>query len=232
MNAPAPNLGAAMQGGRAAGQAPGRHANDFYPTPAAVTDVLIDHWLDEWCGENDVVWEPAAGNGAMVRRLSAAGIRTIGSDLHAYTGPDGLPTGYQSGVDFLSAEFPEALWALPRGPRITVVTNPPFKLAAAFVERAAALMQTGAIDAFAFFLKATFWHARSRLDLFHRAPPALVLPLTWRPDFDGRGCPTMDCMWNVWTPKMIPGQTRYLPIPRTEDVRCRKSTDAAAGVTR
>lgn len=36
---------------------------------------------------------------------------------------------------------------------------------------------------FAMLLKAQYWHAAKRAQLFCEVPPSYVLPLTWRPDF-------------------------------------------------
>jgi len=47
-------------------------------------------------------------------------------------------------------------------------------------------------------LKATYWHSKNRKALFRRTKPAAVWSLTWRPDFLGKGRPTMDVMWCVW----------------------------------
>jgi hypothetical protein len=65
----------------------------------------------------------------------------------------------------------------------------------------------------ALLLKATYWHAAKRIDLFRRHPPAAVHPLTWRVDFDGRDAPTMDVCWNVWQTGTT--GTRYEPIVRS-----------------
>ena len=64
------------------------------------------------------IWEPAAGDGAIVRELSASGRQVVASDIHDY----GLANCRI--LDYLTA---------PRMVGVDgLVTNPPFKLAIEF----------------------------------------------------------------------------------------------------
>lgn len=167
-----------------------RRALDFYPTPPEVTEALLQ-FLRLKPG---TVWEPACGYGAMARVLEQHGHQVIATDLRE--------TGFgEGGVDFLSA-----------GRRYcdAIVTNPPFVVAEQFIRRS-----LGFAPVVAMVLKSQYWHAAKRHSLFLDAPPAWVLPLTWRPDFVGGergGSPTMDILWTVW----IAGDTttKYRPLRR------------------
>lgn len=89
--------------------------SDFYPTPPYAIWPLLQV---EAFGH--AVWEPACGDGAISKVLESIGVPVISTDLHAH--------GYgRSGVDFLRARK-------LRAPDIA--TNPPFKLANAFVRKA------------------------------------------------------------------------------------------------
>lgn len=92
----------------------GRPESDFYPTPPAATHALLERY-----DPGPSVWEPACGNGAISRILEARGHQVVSTDLYDH----GYGQG-QAGVDFLSAR---ALLAP------SIVTNPPFRLAEAFV---------------------------------------------------------------------------------------------------
>jgi hypothetical protein len=169
-----------------------RKAADFYPTPADATWVLLE-WLD--LPRGTTVKEPACGDGAMSRVLEAAGLRVDSSDLR----PDcGFGRG---GVDFLQSPGAAAQW---------IITNPPFHVAADFIDQALRLTPNVAM-----LLKSQFWHARSRIELFERHTPAAILPLTWRPAFleaeRGRS-PLMDVMWVVW--KQGEHRALYRPLRR------------------
>lgn len=69
------------------------------------------------------IWEPACGPGAIVRVLRDAGHEVVATDLVDYQWPGQNFTGW----DFLIPRPAPAVDA--------IVTNPPFKLAQAFVER-------------------------------------------------------------------------------------------------
>jgi hypothetical protein len=163
---------------------------DFYPTPAAVTQALLLFLALKPC----VIWEPACGDGAMSRVLTAAGHTVLSTDIRH--------TGFGQGdVDFLTAE-----------PLLcdAIITNPPFASSEEFIDKA---LRTA--RAVAMLLKSQYWHAQKRYSLFTNHPPAFVLPLTWRPDFlngERGGNPTMECLWTVW----IAGQTetQYQPLPK------------------
>lgn len=93
--------------------------DDLYETPAEATQALLRaEKLPQY------LWEPAAGPGAIVRVLRAAGHTVIGSDLVDY----GEPTHF-NGRDFLmERKAPDGCQG--------IVTNPPFKLAGEFVAHA------------------------------------------------------------------------------------------------
>lgn len=176
-----------------------RKAADLYPTPPEVTVALM-RFLKLPAGTD--VWEPACGQGYMVETLRNCGMLVYGTDI-------------RSGQDFLKTY----------GPHYTdksidwIITNPPFSLAEEFIRHAAEIGKP-----FAMLLKAQYWHAAKRAQLFREIPPSYVLPLTWRPDFlfkerNGKkgASPLMDVMWCVWlTPQMQGVQTVFKPLMRPE----------------
>lgn len=109
------------KGSRGLGAARGfaREKDDFYPTPDALTDPLIERyrvWLQHG------VWEPACGDGAICQALTRHGLRSVGTDL--------VDRGYgESRRDFLLETRP------PDGVE-AIVTNPPFRLWREFAEHA------------------------------------------------------------------------------------------------
>jgi hypothetical protein len=166
--------------------AKGRRAHDFYETPENVTRALLDNWLPP----AGPIWDPACGAGAMTRVFRALGYESRGSDIQI------------EGRDFLKETE-------TRAP--TIITNPPFSLAADFIEHALSL---DGVEAVAFLLKSQYWHAASRQSLFDRHPPTFLCPLLWRPDFTGGGASTMDVAWNIWDRRVPVDQTTYEPIAR------------------
>lgn len=163
--------------------ATGRQASDFYPTPPEATIALMQ-FLNLPPGTR--IWEPACGQGHMVRAIQSMGYPVIGTDI-------------QIGDDFLTCVPRACDW---------IITNPPFNLAEQFIRRCDALHKP-----FALLLKSQFWHAAKRYGLFQTISPAWILPLTWRPDFTGKGQAMMDMSWVVWNGN---SDTRYRPLKRPE----------------
>ena len=95
--------------------------DDFYPSPREAVDALIRlerPYLPQR------LWEPACGDGAIVQPFREAGYSVHATDLVARGCPDS-----ESGVDFLlPVVVPEGIGG--------VVTNPPFKFARQFVDKA------------------------------------------------------------------------------------------------
>jgi len=180
------NLGAMMAGGHSKGRQP----HDFYPTPDEATHALLRAEHPHLAGRT--VWEPACGDGAMLRVLEAWRLPCVGTDIRA--------TGVGRQADFLQTT---------RLLGDAIVTNPPFRCAAEFIQHALFVLE---VDYLALLLKSTFFHAANRLPLFRNHPPSVVYPLTWRIDFLGLGRPTMEVMWVVWDVRRA--GTKYEPLAR------------------
>ena len=180
-----------------------RKAADFYPTPANVTQALIE-FLD--LPAESYIWEPACGDGAMSEVMKAMGYQVYSTDLREDSG-----YGDERGLDFLQYQ-PDP----PTGIPITavfddwIITNPPFNLAEDFIRKALSLTPRVAM-----LLSNQYWHAERRMKLFTEHTPSHILPLTWRPAFleAERGkSPMMNVMWVVWG--MNDGQALYRPLKR------------------
>lgn len=176
-----------------------RQARDWYPTPPEATIALLG---SPWTPSHDEpVWEPAAGDGAMVAPLIAAGFAVTATDIE----PMGENIGRQNFLHTRTLRAPQ------------IITNPPFNLAEQFIRQAMGLKA----DYLALLLKATYWHAAGRMPLWREYRPSAILPLTWRLDFMGLGQPTMDCSWVVWTarPSRGPVEVEYFPLEKPGNAR-------------
>ena len=84
-----------------------RAGQDFYATPAWVTEALLRH-----VRFRGPVWEPCCGDGAMSSVLAGQGYDVVSTDL--------VDRGFgEAGVDFLTT------YTVPSGCR-SIVTNPPY----------------------------------------------------------------------------------------------------------
>ncbi|WP_029606125.1 class I SAM-dependent methyltransferase [Kozakia baliensis] len=127
--------------------------NDFYPTPREAIEALIK------CERGLIpknIWEPACGDGAIVRPLREAGYNVVATDLIDYG------AGFQGERDFLLEE-------LPHREIQGIITNPPFKLAMPFVEKA-----IKDVPYSAWLLRINFLESIRRLPFFRKTPPARI----------------------------------------------------------
>lgn len=156
--------------------------DDLYETPAVAVESLLrveqlPHRL----------WEPAAGRGAIVKILRAAGHEVLASDLVDY----GIPTHFH-GRDFLMEPLPAGCEA--------IVTNPPFKLAEEFVAHALDLCPRVVM-----LLRLAFIESERRSEILERRGLARVhvfgkrLPMMHRDGWEGRKANSgMAFAWFVW----------------------------------
>lgn len=136
-----------------------RQADDFYETPAWVTEAILP-----WC-KGRKVWEPACGTGAMAKVMGAAGIDVAASDIRE--------RGYGvGGVNFLTYKEEEA-------PDRMIVTNPPYSLADEFIAKALLLAAIHK-QRVAMLLRNEFDCAAKRIGLWDH-PFAAKVVLTDRP---------------------------------------------------
>ena len=134
-----------------------------------------------------LIWEPAAGDGAIVKPLIDAGFKVFATDLVDY----GLEN-CGAGIDYLRA----APLHEPHG----IVTNPPYKLAMKFAEKA--LRETFYL---ALLLRTNFLESTARIDFFREHRPARIwissrrLPMMHRHGWQGKRAPSNTCFaWFVW----------------------------------
>lgn len=170
-------------------------AHELYATPPEATQALLDRYP---ILRQRKTWECAVGTGALADVLAAGGVTVVGTDLTDH--------GRGGGVMFQTTDWPEGM-----EPGDFVVTNPPFSQAAAFILHAVVDLQAGFV---ALLLKASYFHAAERGELFTRCPPSAVHPLMWRLDFTDEGSPAMEMSWYVWDLSADPGPTVYEPMAR------------------
>lgn len=138
------------------------------------------------------IWEPAAGDGAIVRPMRQAGYKVFASDVADY-GLDGCETG----VDFLRAKRPSKAEG--------IVTNPPYKLAMRFAEKA-----IKEVPYLALLLRTNFLESTSRMPFFQRHQPARLwissrrLPMMHRLGWSGPRTSSNTCFaWFIWDSRSI-----------------------------
>lgn len=128
-----------------------REENDYYATEPKALEMLLD--LENFSCN---VWECACGEGHLARVLKDRGYEVTSSDL--------IDRGYGvGGVDFLNFDKPF---------NGDIITNPPYKYAKEFVEKAMEIIPVG--HKVAMFLKLQFLEGKARKKLFEKYPPSKI----------------------------------------------------------
>jgi methylase of polypeptide subunit release factors len=152
-----------------------RKERDLYETPEWVTAAL----LDEGFRKPALVWEPACGSGKMLRMLELIDAEVIGTDIH------------ETGMDFLTFLETKA---------DAIITNPPYELAAEFIEHALNLTKQSEGQVM-MLLRTDFDHAKTRANLFAECPAfakKIVLTKRIRWFEDSKGSPSFNHAWFIW----------------------------------
>ena len=182
-----------------------RAAHDFYSTSPNVVEALVStgelHTQPRFFGTSKPapIWEPACGQGHIVKVLNRHG--------HPVTASDIADRGFlpaKTGVDFLL----ERDLLAP-----VIVTNPPFSLAADFARHAFEL----GCSKLVMLLKMSFLEARCRVDLVRDCPAAHGYNLsrvygfiqrakTEREGMPVAGQPMFHLAWMVWEAVLVKGK--------------------------
>jgi hypothetical protein len=177
-----------------------RVPSDLYQTLAWVTASLGEHI--NLAGRR--VWEPACGEGKMVRALSALGARVLATDLHDY--------GFQDMLEQLDFFAPEAA---ARYDFQDIISNPPYgpqgHTAERFIVRGLEQLPLGGV--LALLLQADFDSAGGRRHLFrdceHFAGRIVLnrriewFPREIKPDGKKAGGPSGNHCWYIWEKRVI-----------------------------
>ncbi|MCR9254724.1 MAG: SAM-dependent methyltransferase [Alphaproteobacteria bacterium] len=162
-----------------------REPDDFYRTPAWVTEALLRRLILPF---NAKVWEPAAGDGAILDVLEGNGLNTYGSDLN--------PQRH----DIVLGDFLEDDLSAPPGID-AIITNPPFKILDDWAR--ATLRRSDHWRVPVALLARQEWDcAAKRWDLTSSLAMKIVLtsrPI-WFPDRELKASPRHNYAWYVWKP--------------------------------
>jgi hypothetical protein len=163
-----------------------RVEGDRYWTEAWVTKALLSR-----VKFRGTIWEPACGRGDMANVLVDHGYAVMISDIAGAT----LGCAHASEIDFLTATS-------PGDGELSIVTNPPYTHAEAFIRKALKITER-ASGMVAMLLRNEYDCATRRRPLFERESFAAKYVLTKRPKWaDGIGqhnaSPRHNFAWFVW----------------------------------
>lgn len=160
-----------------------RHEHDYYATEPKAMELLLEE--EQFA---PVVWECACGEGHLAKVLEKAGHEVIAIDL-IYRG-----YGDTEPMDFLQETLDDF--------EGDIITNPPYKFALEFVQRALDSVQPG--RKVAMFLKLQFLEGKARKQFFLNNPPKVVyvsssrLLCAMNGDFEKIQSSAVAYAWFVW----------------------------------
>ena len=160
-----------------------RQEHDYYATEPKAMKLLLEE--EKF---NKKIWECACGEGHLSKVLEEYGHDVISTDL-IYRG-----YGNEQSLDFLKCTFSNM--------NVDIITNPPYKYALEFTQKALKIVRPG--RKVAMFLKLTFLEGKKRKEFFKQFPPKKVyvsssrLNCAMNGDFDKYPSSAMCYAWFVW----------------------------------
>lgn len=134
-----------------------REVNDYYATEPKALELLLEK--EQF---SPYIWECACGGGHLSKVLIDKGFNVKSSDI-VDRGFDGTEI-----IDFLNVSKLDVLLDCPRD----IITNPPYKYAKEFVEKAIEVSMDS--TKIAMFLKVQFLEGKARRALFEKYPPKRI----------------------------------------------------------
>jgi hypothetical protein len=179
-----------------------RRADDFYPTgqPEAIRALLqYDATPIRAAG---TVWEPACGDGALVREIRAAGLPCCASDL--------IDRGCE---DSWIADYFTCLTSCGEA----IITNPPYNLINARDGHGRWLRHTLAMPGWTYLALLLSWDWPAARQnglgaLLDANPFSYCYLMRWKLDFTGEGSPPQRNAWFIWQRgwDQVPMQMRFM----------------------
>lgn len=180
---------------------------DDFPTPPWATRALIEHVIEQETGVKEMTaLEPACGRGYMAQAMREYFATVDATDIHDY--------GRAGTSDFLNNVYPTDAYDW-------VITNPPFRLAEEFIQRALPLARRGV----AMLVRTVFIESVGRYNrIFNVNPPTKVAQFVERVPMvkgrvDRKASTATGYAWVIWEKKIITSPQLVWVPP------CRKSLE-------
>jgi len=158
-----------------------RQPDDYY-----ATEPLATEWLCRLETFDGKILEPSCGEGHISQVLKAQGYEVVSRDL--------VDRGYGEVADFLAIDNTSFDG--------NIITNPPYKYAQQFVQKALSIIPEG--KKVAMFLKLTFLEGKNRKQMFKITPPNRIwvsssrLKCAMNGDFSSFTSSATAYAWFIW----------------------------------
>lgn len=164
-----------------------RENNDYYATDPKALEIFLDKLKEDGIKLHNYIWECACGEGHLSKVLEKHGYKVLSTDL--------IDRGYGKGnTDFLKS--------IPNEWVGDILTNPPYKYARQFVEKAMEVTRNSCYTIM--FLKIQFLEGQARKEMFKKYPPKYVYVNSERQlcamngEFDKYKATALCYCWFVW----------------------------------
>lgn len=185
-----------------------REEDDFYPTPDGATDALI---CAEWDRLKQIktLWECAAGDGAMAKRLTRCGFNVAMSDL------------IDRGAGATISNFYDYTTPLGDG----IFSNPPYNEINASQGHGAWLRHTKELNVdYVAYLLSWDWAAATKNGLgklLEEYPFSRVYLCRWKIDFTRMGAPPQRNGWFIWDKLDQPKHPEFRFLDRADPMQAK-----------
>lgn len=164
-----------------------REKHDYYATEPKAVEMLLQHETF-----SPYIWECACGEGHISKVLENNGYNVKNSDI--------VDRGLENTeiIDFLQVKKEDYAKLVSRD----IVTNPPYKFAKEFVEKALDISMDS--TKIAMFLKLTFLEGKARKKMFEKYPPKTIYVFSSRVKcakngkFEEIGSSAVAYAWFIW----------------------------------
>ena len=134
-----------------------REKEDYYATDPHALEIFLDKLKEDNIELHHNIWECACGEGHLSKVLEKRKFNVFSTDL--------IQRGYGEGnIDFLQVAN--------KNTHFDILTNPPYKYAKEFVEKALEIQADGYYTIM--FLKIQFLEGQARKEMFKKYPPKYV----------------------------------------------------------
>ena len=167
-----------------------RNEADFYATPLETVYSLLDNY--DGIGPEDIILEPSAGNGNVIRALRNRGYKNIIDAIELRdTEKDNL-IGLADNIEitnFLNLDPWHSRYHV-------IIGNPPYSLAQEFINKSLELLAPG--GRLIFLLRTNFLESKKRFEWWQDKIPSGLYVLSKRPSFTGKGTDATSYSWFIW----------------------------------
>ena len=182
-----------------------RNEADFYATPLDTVYTLLDNY--DGIKPDDIILEPSAGNGNIIRALRERGyknqVEAIELRCEEYN-------KLQEYADYVG--ITDYLKVSPIfGKYDVIIGNPPYSLAQEFIDKSLELLAPG--GRLIFLLRTNFLESKKRFKWWQDKIPNGLYVLSKRPSFTGKGTDATSYSWFIWEKSSIVNEfKRYQEI--------------------